>query len=85
METTTQSVSNPTGVTADLAKVADLLRLTTVWADLKPERVQETLTTDLGEAISLSLELAVHQPQTMTFGLAGSGLAITFSNAIGNS
>jgi hypothetical protein len=32
---------------------------------------------------SLSLQLAIHQSQTVTFGLSGSGLAITFNNNTG--
>jgi hypothetical protein len=82
---TTQSVSTPTSVQSEPGKMADLLRLATVWADLKPERVQDSLTTDpAGTTVSLSLEMAVHLPQTVTFGLVGAGLSITFSNAISN-
>jgi hypothetical protein len=53
--------------------------LSTVWIDLKPERVQDTLVAGGGVA-TLSLQVAIHQPQTVTFSLAGLGLAISFNS-----
>jgi hypothetical protein len=78
---TTQMVSNSTDVTPGAGAPA-LLRLATVWIDLKPERVQDTLAADNEPAVSLGL--GIEQPQTVTFSLSASGLAVTFSNLIGN-
>jgi hypothetical protein len=77
----TQTVSNPTEAPH---QIIDAVTddgpgsLATIWIDLKPERVQETLVAG-GDAATLSLQVAIHQPQTVTFSLAGLGIAITFT------
>jgi hypothetical protein len=80
----TQAVSNPTEMPHDVIKVGAVdgpLMLATIWIELKPERVQESLAAGGGgEAASLSLQLSIHQSQTVTFSLSGAGLAITFNN-----
>ena len=77
----TQTVSNPT-VTPhpiiDAATDDGPGPLSTVWIDLKPERVQETIVAG-GDAATLSLQVTIHQPQTVTFSLAGLAFAITFN------
>lgn len=86
----TQKVSNPTTTAPELIQKAiqvgeadGLPLLAMIWIELKPERVQESLAAlaaagvDLG---TLSLALAIHQPQTVTFGFSGSALTITFNN-----
>jgi hypothetical protein len=81
----TQTVSNPTGTQHDAITVGEvdgMVLLATIWIELKPERVQESLAA--GDAATLSLQLAIHQSQTVTFGLSGSGLTITFNNGINN-
>jgi hypothetical protein len=82
---TTQMVSNPTKVAPDpvrTAGTAGALRLATVWVDLKPERVQDSVAVDV--AATVSLGLAIEQPQTVIFVLSGAGLAVTFGSPIGN-
>lgn len=77
----TQTVSNPTVAPhqiIDAATVDGQDPLATIWIDLKPERVQESLVAV--DAATLSLQVAIHQAQTVTFGLAGLGLTITFNN-----
>ena len=76
----TQTVSNPTDVTLDMVKVEGTFMLATIWIELKPERVQESLAANGAEPLTLSLQLAIHQSQTVTFDLSGSVLAITFNN-----
>jgi hypothetical protein len=82
-------VSNPTDVTPDAARIAETaamvgaLRLATVWIDLKPERVQDSVVADAATT-TVSLGLAIDQPQTVLFALSGPGLAVTFGNPIGN-
>jgi hypothetical protein len=82
----TQTVSNPTGTPPhEVIKVGDvegMVLLAMIWIELKPERVQESLAA--GDAATLSLQLAIHQSQTVTFGLSGSGLTITFNNSSTN-
>jgi hypothetical protein len=81
----TQTVSNPAETQHDAIKVEAVdtpLTLATIWIDLKAERVQESLAA--GDAATLSLQLAIHQSQTVTFGLSGPGLTITFNNGINN-
>ena len=76
---TTQTVSNPTVTPHGLVNVAPddgPAPLATIWIELKPERVQESLAAG-GDAATLSLRVAIHQAQTVTFGLAGLGLTIT--------
>ncbi|PYQ65439.1 MAG: hypothetical protein DMF53_05520 [Acidobacteria bacterium] len=78
---TTQTVSNPTVTPHGLVNVAPddgPAPLATIWIELKPERVQESLAAG-GDAATLSLRVAIHQAQTVTFGLAGLGLTITFN------
>jgi hypothetical protein len=79
---TQQVVSNPTGVTSADAKTGGTLRLATIEVDLKPERVQDSLGAE-GAATpttpSVSLRLAIHQPQTVTLGPSGSALTIAFT------
>ena len=78
----TQTVSNPTVTPPehiDAATDDGPGPLATIWIDLKPERVQETLVAG-GDAATLSLQVAIHQPQTVTFSLAGLGLAISFNS-----
>jgi hypothetical protein len=77
----TQTVSNPAGTPHEVITVGDvegMVLLAMIWIELKPERVQESLAA--GDAATLSLQLAIHQSQTVTFGLSGSGLTITFNN-----
>jgi hypothetical protein len=76
----TQTGSNPTvtppepiGGTTD----GGLGPLATIRIYLKPERVQESLAA--GDAAILSLQVEIHQAQTVTFGLAGLELTITFN------
>ena len=86
---TTPMVSNPTDMTSDVARITETaamvgaLRLATVWIDLKPERVQDSVTAEA--AATVSLGLAIDQPQTVLFALSGPGLAVTFGNPIGSS
>ena len=80
----TQTVSNSTVAphqSIDAVTDGGLGLLATIWIDLKPERVQEALAAlaALGDAAALSLQVAIHQPQTVTFSLAGLGLAISFN------
>lgn len=77
---TTQTVSNPTVTPPEpigAATDSGLGPLATIWLDLKAERVQESLAA--GDAATLSLQVAIHQAQTVTFGLLGSGLSICFN------
>ncbi|MFL6235340.1 MAG: hypothetical protein ACJ76N_19550, partial [Thermoanaerobaculia bacterium] len=67
-------------VTLDMVNVGGTFMLATIWIELKPERVQESLAADGAEPLTLSLQLAIHQSQTVTFGLSGAGLAVTFNN-----
>jgi len=81
----TQTVSNPTGAPHEIIRAATddgLVLLAMIWIELKPERVQESLAA--GDAATLSLQLAIHQSQTVTFGLSGSELTITFNNGSNN-
>jgi hypothetical protein len=79
----TQTVPSPLDVPVHLLKAEAApaaLLLATIWIELKPERVQEPqLAAGEGETVSLSLQLMIHQSQTVTFGLSGSELAITFN------
>ena len=84
METTQTVSSNPTEMPRALVKagaVDGTVRLATVSVDLKPERVQGSA--DDAGAATLSLQLAIHQSQTLAFGFSGSGLTLTF-NGINN-
>jgi hypothetical protein len=77
----TQTVSNSTVTpheSIDATTGDGSTPLSTVWIDLKPERVQESLAA-AGDVATLSLQVAIHQPQTVTFGLSGVGLAICFN------
>jgi hypothetical protein len=77
----TQTVSNPTVTPREIIDaVTDdgSTPLSTIWIELKPERVQESLVAG-GDAATLSLQVAIQQPQTVTFNLAGLGLTITFN------
>ncbi len=79
----TQQVSSPTDTPPGVIPVGEVdgvVMLATIWIDLKPERVQESLAAEGSGTVSLSLQLAIHQSQTVTFGLTGSGLSITFNN-----
>lgn len=86
----TQTVSNPTGTppgviqkVIQLGETDGLPLLAMIWIELKPERVQESLAALAAAGVdvaSLSLALAIHQPQTVTFGFSGSALTITFDN-----
>jgi hypothetical protein len=79
----TQTVSHPTETPNAAVKVGDvegMVLLATLWIELKAERVQESFAAGGVDPASLSLQLAIHQSQTVTFGLSGSGLAITFNN-----
>jgi hypothetical protein len=83
----TQTVANPTETPHDVIKVGDvegLALLAMIWIELKPERIQESLAASGADAATLSLQLAIHQSQTVTFGLSGSGLTITFNNSNNN-
>lgn len=78
----TQTVSNPTVTPPEPTGAATdggLDPLATIWIDLKPERVQESLAA--GDAATLSLQVAIHQPQTVTFGLPGLALTIAFNKS----
>lgn len=82
----TQTVSNPTETPHEVVKVGaidGMVLLATILIDLKPERVQEGLAAG-ADAATLSLQLAIHQSQTVTFGFSGSGLTITFDNGSSN-
>lgn len=57
-----------------------VLPLTTVWLDLKSERVQESFAASPADAVSLTLQLAIHQPQTVTLAVSGGRAAFTFDN-----
>jgi hypothetical protein len=81
---TTQMVSTPKDVAPDTTGTGDRLKRATVWVDLKPERVQEDLAATEAGTISLSLQMSFGPSQTVTFGLSGSGLAITFNNVLDN-
>ena len=86
----TQTVSNPTGTPPEviqkvikLGETDGLPLLAMIWIELKPERVQESLAALAAAGVdpgTLSLALAIHQPQTVTFGFSGSALTITFDN-----
>jgi len=76
----TPTVSNPTDVTLDMVKVGGTFMLATLWIELKPERVQESFAAEGAEPLTLSLQLAIHQSQTVIFDLSGSRLAITFND-----
>jgi hypothetical protein len=77
----TQTVSTPTDAVLDMVKVAGIFVLATIWVELKPERVQESLAADGTEPpVTLTLQLAIHQSQTVTFDFSGPRLAITFDN-----
>ncbi|HEX4494722.1 MAG TPA: hypothetical protein VIE43_03545 [Thermoanaerobaculia bacterium] len=79
---TQKVVPNPTGVTSAAAKADGTLRLATIEVDLKPERVQDSLGAAGGATPatpSVSLRLAIHQPQTVTLGTSGSALTIAFT------
>jgi hypothetical protein len=83
----TQTVSNPTEAPHEVVKagaVDGMVLLATILVELKPERVQESLAAGDAGAATLSLQLAIHQSQTVTFGLSGSGLTITFNNGSSN-
>ncbi len=83
MEMTQTVSSNPTDTPHALVKagaVDGTVLLATIQVDLKPERVQDSA--GGADAPSLSLQLAIHQSQTVTFGLTGSGLTMTFNNGI---
>ena len=78
----TQTVSNPAETPHEVIKVGDvegMVLLAMIWIELKPERVQESFAAGTDPA-TLSLQLAIHQSQTVTFSLSGAGLAITFNN-----
>jgi hypothetical protein len=79
---TQQMVSNPTGTMSEGAQTGGRLRLATIQVDLKPERVQDNLGTDGAVTPTVSLRLAIHQPQTVTLGPTGSALAITFNAGV---
>jgi len=81
----TQTVSNPTGTPHEIIQAATddgLALLAMIWIELKPERVQESFAASGADAATLSLQVAIHQSQTVTFGLSGPGLTITFNNGI---
>jgi hypothetical protein len=83
----TQTVSNPSQAKQESVKagaVDGMSLLATILLDLKPERVQESLAAGGVDVASLSLQLAIHQPQTVTFGFSGSGLTIAFNNNDGS-
>ena len=84
MEMTQTVSSNPTETPHALVKagaVDGTVLLATIAVDLKPERVQDSA--GGADAATLSLQLAIYQPQTVTFGFSGPGLTITF-NGIDN-
>jgi hypothetical protein len=57
-----------------------VLPLATISLDLKSERVQESFAASPASVVSLKLELAVHQPQTVTVAVSGVSTAFTFDN-----
>jgi hypothetical protein len=78
---TKQMFSNPTVTPHELiSAVTDdgPATLATIWIELKPERVQESLAAG-GDGATLTLQVAIHQWQTVTFDLSGPGIAITFN------
>lgn len=77
----TQTVSNSTvtpHASIDAATGDGATPLSRVQLDLKPERVQESLAAT-GDVATLSLQVAIHQPQTVTFGFSGLELTIRFN------
>jgi len=79
----TQTVSNSPQAKQENVKagaVEGMSLLATILLELKPERVQDSLAAGGVDVASLSLQLAIHQPQTVTFGFSGSGLTIAFNN-----
>jgi hypothetical protein len=76
----TQTVSNPSQENVKAGAADGMSLLTTILLDLKPERVQESLAAGGVDVTSLSLSLAIHQPQTVTFGFSESGITIAFNN-----
>jgi hypothetical protein len=76
----TQTVSTPTDAVLEMVKAAGTFVLATIWLELKPERVQESLAADGTEPVTLTLQVAIHQSQTVIFDLSGPRLAITFNN-----
>lgn len=80
----TQMVSSPPDaliqrMTAETAPVT--FALATISTELKPERVQEPhFAADGVETLSLSLNLTIHQPQTVSFNFSASGIAVTFTD-----
>lgn len=76
----TQTESNLSQENVKAGAVDGMPLLATIVLELKPERVQESLAAGGVDAASLSLQLAIHQSQTVTFGFSEAGLTIAFNN-----